>query len=474
MRGQRIGILGAGRSGVACANLVARLGGQAFLSEAKPAREVRSTLASLDPSVQIETAGHTMELLKSQWLVKSPGVPPQLDLLKKARRRRIPIWSELEFASRLVHPRWMISVTGTNGKTTTTALIGWIAQEAGWPTVLAGNIGTPLSGVVDRVHSETVLVLEVSSYQLEDTVRFHPHVAVLLNVTEDHLDHHGTWRAYVQAKARLFQRQTRADVAVFNTHDACCRRLARRCRSRVLWFGDRGPLTTGTFGVWWEGERLWVRSPVRSWAIGPSWSLPGAHNRANAAAAVAALEPLKIEPAAVAAALERFPGLPHRLQVIRRWRGVTFINDSKATNVDSTRVALEALTGPLLLILGGRGKGTPFTSLRPLVRRREGGGQKVKAVFTIGEASRQAAGELRGTTKIIPCGTLTAAVAAAAKQAVSGDIVLLSPACASFDQFQDFEDRGRQFETLVNALPDSPCQVAATSPVPTSASSSSP
>lgn len=383
------------------------------------------------------------------------------------RRRRIPIWSELEFASRFVHPRWLIAVTGTNGKTTTTSLIGWITQEAGWPTVVAGNIGTPLSGVVDRVHPETVLVLEVSSYQLEDTVWFRPQVGVLLNLTEDHLEHHGTWRAYVQAKARLFHRQRCSDVAVLNAQDPWCLRLARRRRSRIVWFSDRPLAGRSAHGAWWDLDRLWVRSPSRSWSITPTWHLPGAHNRANAAAAAAALEPLKIAPAAVAAALGRFPGVPHRLEVVRRLQGVTFVNDSKATNVDSTRVALLALDGPLLLILGGRGKGTPFTSLGPLVR------QKVKMVLLIGEAASQVAKDLRGTTQIVPCGTLAAAVTTAMQHAASGETVLLSPGCASFDQFQDFEDRGRQFAAFVNTLEVIPCPTVATPPIRTSASSSS-
>lgn len=320
-------------------------------------------------------------------------------------------------------PSRSAAITGTNGKTTTTALLGAIFKAAGRPTVVAGNIGVPLCAVVNGVTPATALVLEVSSYQLETAEAFRPTVGAVLNVTPDHLARHGTLGAYAAVKFRLFQSQGRTDAAVLNAKDPWCRRWAASVPGKIYWFRDR------MSGGW----------------LAPQF-LPGRHNIANACAAAACARALGVPRSVIAKTLATFRGVEHRLELVRLWRGVRFINDSKATNVDSTRVALESFSNPLYVILGGQDKGAPYAPLAPLLRK------KAKSVFLIGEAAKKIERDLAGSVPLKRCETLARAVAQAAQTARPGDVVLLSPACASFDQFDNFEDRGRCFKDLVGAL----------------------
>lgn len=436
--GKQVGVLGAGRSGQACARLLLRRGAKVLLSDSG-----HPSVTLAHPQLTLEQGGHSNRLLDCDLLIRSPGVPGDLPILRQAQRHRLTVWSELELAWRLVRPCRTVAITGTNGKTTTTAWVGHVFKACRQPVVVAGNIGTPLSEWVDRVTPRTTLVLEVSSYQLENIEAFHPQAAALLNVTPDHLEHHKTLSAYASAKARLFENQTHRDIAVFNAEDAICRRLARHCSARVWWFSRCHAVPQGFY----VRDRQFVfRRGQRLQAIEPKLQIPGGHNVENALAACALAMAGGLELQGVERALGTFTGVSHRLEVVRELRGTRFVNDSKSTNVDSARVALEAFCEPLILIMGGRGKGATYRPLWNLVE------EKVKALLLIGEDAPRIATELGGATAVVPCGSLDRAVQEAAAIASPGDAVLLSPACASFDQYRNFEERGEHFRQLVQSL----------------------
>lgn len=442
--GRRTLVVGLGKSGAAAATLLSRCGARVAVTESRPAGAVAEWTRRLPRSVARETGRH--RLLDEKWdlIVPSPGVSARV--WSPAARRGAWVWGELELGYRALCAagRWparTAAITGTNGKTTTTALLGAMARADGRPTVVGGNIGTPLCDLIDDVGTETVLILEVSSYQLETASAFRPAVGAVLNVTPDHLGRHGTLENYARTKFRMFQNQGTDDAGVLNDRDLWCRRLAGLAPGRVTWFGRRSP------GVRWDGRRLRSSLPGAGGAWPAPAHLPGRHNIENAEAATACARLLGLSAPAIARALRDFPGVEHRLESVRRWRGVDFVNDSKATNVDSTRVALQAFGGPVRLILGGEHKGSPYRPLRELLPRR------VAEILLIGEAAPLIARDLQGSVPVVRCGTLAAAVQRAAATARRGDTVLLSPACASFDQFLNFEDRGRRFKKLVDALP---------------------
>jgi UDP-N-acetylmuramoylalanine--D-glutamate ligase len=441
-RGRSACVIGLGKSGVAAARLLDSLGARVAATESRPRREVREWAAKLPRRAALETGSH--KLLRRSWdlIVTSPGVPREV--WEPLARKGAPVWGELELGYRALSlagrwPRRSAAVTGTNGKTTTTALLGEMLRAAGLKTVVAGNIGTPLCAVADGLTGEHGLALEVSSYQLEAAFAFRPAAGAVLNLTPDHLKRHGTMARYAEAKLRLFRNFSRGDAAVFNNADPWCRRMARQAPGRVAWFGRGGDVSFTDEGLRarWDGRRL-------------SWPAPrylrGRHNFENAAAAAACALALGAAPAAVGKALATFRGVEHRLEEVRRWRGVAFVNDSKATNVDSTLVALEAFPGRLHVILGGEDKGSPYAPLRPLLRA------KAKQVLLIGEAAAKIERELAGAAPLARCGTLERAVRQGARDAAPGDTVLLSPACASFDQFRNFEHRGARFRELTEAL----------------------
>ncbi len=361
-------------------------------------------------------------------VVKSPGVPREAPVVQAALRRGVPVLGEVELAWRLL-PNPFVAVTGTNGKTTTTELVGHIHREAGLTVAVAGNVGTALSSLVERTAREATVVCEVSSFQLEDTLAFAPEAAVLLNLAPDHLDRHGTYDAYVAAKLRVFANQGNDDLAVapvgLGVEDL------GGCARRVLFGpGPGAELSERAGQLWWDEEPLLRVDELR---------LRGEHNRRNAMAAAAVCLARGLEADAVRAGLRTFAGVEHRLEEVATVDGVLYVNDSKATNVDSTLVALAAFAAPVHLILGGQGKGQDFGPLRAPVRERCAG------VYLIGEDAERIGAVVGGEC----CGTLERAVAAARAAARPGEIVLLSPACASFDQFADFEARGRAFKELV-------------------------
>ncbi len=367
------------------------------------------------------------ELEHVRVVIKSPGVPADAAVIVAAHERGLVVLGELELAWRLLDNPF-IAVTGTNGKTTTAELIGHIHREAGLAVVVAGNVGTALSSLVGEISAETIVVCEASSFQLEDSVAFAPEAAVLLNVVPDHLDRHGTFADYQAAKLRIFVNQGNDDIAVAPMGHGI---VDLGGCARAVTFGPGGELDDRAGYLWWDEQPLIAHDEIR---------LRGAHNRANAAAAAAVCLARGVDPGAVVAGLRTFAGVEHRLEEVASHDGVLFVNDSKATNVAATLTALAAFADrPVHLILGGRSKGQDFTPLREPAAGCAG-------VYLIGEDG-PAIGAQIGLGE--PCGTLAAAVAAARTAARAGDVILLSPACASFDQFDDFEARGTAFKEIV-------------------------
>jgi len=438
-----------GRSGAECANLLARKGFKVLASDSGPRDGLGRALQTLARGVEVETGRHTDAVLRAAFAVKSPGIDPDLPVLKRLKARRIPVFSEIEVALAFCPTDLVFAVTGTNGKSTTTALVGEILRSAGYRTHVGGNIGVPLSRIVRRMRPGDALALELSSYQLEDSRRVRPRAACILNLTPDHLDHHGGFGAYTRAKAGIFRSQGKDDLCAFNEGDPVVRRLAASAPSRRLFFGP-GPKADVRFRTGKGRGAIRVALPGRRPFVLKAPNLPGRHNLENASAAAAMAAGFGLSQEALQRGFDRFRGIEHRLEKVGTRKGLACVNDSKATNVESTRVALEAFLGgggarakKLWLILGGRDKGSPYTPLAPLIRR------TTRAILTIGEASSLIALDLKGTAPIVPCGTLETAVREAFRLGRSGEVLLLSPACASFDQFRDFEDRGRAFKRLV-------------------------
>ena len=409
-------VVGLARSGVAAA--------RALLERGERVVAVDAGSPPLPEGIEAhgETDGLAF-LAHARALVKSPGVPREAAVIAAARARGVPVLGELELGWRLLANEF-VAVTGTNGKTTTVELLGHIHREAGLPVTVAGNVGTALTAFAGRLQADATVVCEASSFQLEDTLAFAPEGAVLLNVGADHIDRHGTPADYLAAKLQIFARQGNDDVAVapagLDVEDlgGCARRVP---------FGPGGELDDRAGHLWWDGEPLLGHDEIR---------LRGAHNRANAAAAAAIALARGIDRDAVRAGLRTFAGVEHRLEEVARHDGVVFVNDSKATNVASTLVALASFAGmPVHLILGGQGKGQDFSPLRGAARH----------TYLIGEDAGRLGREVGGEQ----CGDLRTAVARARAAARAGDVVLLSPACASWDQFEDFEARGRAFKALV-------------------------
>ena len=438
-------VLGGGKSGQAVAQLLASYGCEVLISD-----EQLVSLNTPSAHITLESGGHTEQVFLADFIVKSPGIFPKSAVLLQARELGIPVFSELEVAlSFLPEDTQILAVSGTNGKTTTTTLLGTILQQqvlrekSNRRVWVCGNIGSPVSTCVSQVSSGDAVVIEVSSYQLEDSTYFHPHIAGLLNITPDHLDHHNGMKNYIAAKARLFKDQTKQDIAVLNAADAECAQLAENIAGEV-WAFSAQPKHWLKTDVFYDGDELIFSE---GYHLRPP-QLRGIHNVENAmAAALMALAAGATEED-VQTAFNNFHAMEHRIEPVAVVRGVSFINDSKATNLDSTITALKSFDKAknIWLILGGRDKGASYEVLLPYLKAH------CKQVLSIGECMDKIEKELKDGFPIVRCETLEKAVAYAAQHAATGEIVLLSPACASFDQFKSFEERGRVFKQLVNRL----------------------
>jgi UDP-N-acetylmuramoylalanine--D-glutamate ligase len=422
-------VVGLARSGIAAA-LALRARGDEVLGADAAAPAVEE-LGAAGVEIHLQSDGVAL-LERVRTVIKSPGVPQQAPAVAEARRRGLAVIGELELAWRLLGNEW-VAVTGTNGKTTTVELLGHLHREAGEPVAVAGNVGTAVASLLGAVAPDATIVCEASSFQLEDTDAFAPEAAVLLNVTEDHLDRHGTMDAYRAAKLQAFARQGNDDVAVFpcglgiEDLGGCARRLC---------FGSEpeAELADRAGQLWWDDVPLLEVDEIR---------LRGPHNRANAMAAAAVALARGLPREAVADGLRSFPGVAHRLEEAARRDGVLYVNDSKATNVASTLVALRSFDGGIHAILGGRGKGGGYRDLRDELATR------AAAVYLIGEEAEAIAADLDGLSlPVHRCGDLEHAVEAARRAARPGEVVLLSPACTSWDEYPDFEARGDHFRRL--------------------------
>lgn len=443
--GKKACVLGLGRSGRQAAALLIRRGFDVLVSEEHLLPDVPAL--GLPPQAEVETGGHSEKVFACGFIVKSPGILPNSPVLKEARRRKIPIFSELEVALAFV-PKGVavLAVSGTNGKTTTTALLGEILKEycarlaPRKRVFVAGNIGAPVSACADELKKGDFLALEVSSYQLEDSTFFRPKVACLLNITPDHLEHHGGMDGYIKAKARLFKNQRSNDFAVLNGGDEHCAALAGGLKASLSAFSAKPSHTLKT-DVFFDGDEIIFSA---GYHLKPP-KLKGIHNVENAMAAALCALAVDVPAPIIQTVFDRFEAMEHRIEPFAYHRGVVYVNDSKATNLDSTVIALKSFdkTPHIWLILGGRDKGASYEILLPYLKA------YCKEVFSVGECMDKIERELKGEFPVTRCGTLERAVEEAFAKAKKGDIVLLSPACASFDQFKDFEERGRVFKKLV-------------------------
>jgi len=444
--GKKVGIFGMARSGLACAELLKKLGAEVFVTDTKPSHLLALQIAQLtELDIDFETGGHTSKALASKdYLVISPGVPLNIPVLKEAQSLGVPIFSEIEVAFWLTDAK-IVGITGSNGKTTTTTLVGEILKEDKKECEIGGNIGIPFSSLVEKVSKDGIIVLELSSFQLERIEEFKPYLSVVLNLTPDHLDRYPDLRSYMEAKLRIFENQTEVDVAVLNADDKNSMELALYSASRKIFFSTQKELELGAFvrnGMLFYKMNGKEEKIIETKDIG----IKGPHNLSNAAAAGAICAILGASPVSMRETLKRFKGVEHRLEEVATLLGVKFVNDSKATNVDSVWYALQSVKEPIILIAGGKDKGGDFTKLRELLPNR------VKALILIGEAKEKIHEALSDLVLTFHANSLEEAVELSFKKAEAGDTVLLSPACASFDMFKDYEHRGEVFKSSVKSL----------------------
>jgi UDP-N-acetylmuramoylalanine--D-glutamate ligase len=444
---KRYSVIGAARSGLAVARLLAGAGARVFVSESSSRPAAEADLKAL--KIPCEFGGHTARLLETDVLVLSPGVPSSAPPVRDALAHGITVVSELEAAS-WFSPGPIIAITGTNGKTTTTTLAGRMFEDARRPAVVGGNIGTAFSDIVTAMTAEHTAVLEVSSFQLDHVDTFHPKVAVLLNITPDHLDRYEhSMDLYIRSKCRVFARQGAGDMLIYNADDEVTSTAVKQYAPAgvtLLPFSAHATLSSGA----------WVADGVMTTAIGGTTtavipvqeiSIRGTHNLYNAMAATLAAQAAGINAGSLRATMKNFKGVEHRLEHVRVLDGVTYVNDSKATNVDSVWYALQSFEAPLVVLIGGRDKGNDYSRLNELVKKH------CRAVIAIGESAEKVVAAFSSIVPVERAAAMPEAVQKARACAAKGDVVLLSPACASFDWFDNYEHRGKVFKEIVHALP---------------------
>jgi UDP-N-acetylmuramoylalanine--D-glutamate ligase len=445
LRGKRVLVVGLARTGVATSIFCAARGARVTATDSRSESGLGETIAKLrETGATVELGSHHEKtFLEQDLIVASPGVPADEPHLQAARAKGVTIWSEIELAYRFMKGR-LIGITGSNGKTTTTSLVAHVLKGAGIHTILAGNIGTPLIGCVDAMTDCTCTVVELSSFQLELIDTFRPNIGVFLNLTPDHLDRHHTMEAYGAAKARLFENQTADDAAVLNADDPATTPYAPSL-PRLYWFSRKKRVAQGAYV---RGQEIVFRQDGAEEVLLKleDIPLPGSHNVENVLAAAAATRLAGAPAKAIAKGVQSFAGVEHRLEFVSEIAGVRYYNDSKATNVDATLKALDAFPGRILVILGGKDKGSDYTVLQKPLR------EKAILALLIGASAEKIEKQISGSVALERAETLERAVETASHAARRGDVVLLAPACASFDQFQNYEQRGRVFKDLVRQL----------------------
>ena len=446
LEGKGVLVVGAARTGVAAARFCSARGARVTVSEIRPEPELGEVAGELIRlRVALECGGHRWQTFVDQDLIlPSPGVPAELPELQAARAAGVPIWSEVELAARFLRGRW-VGVTGSNGKTTTSVLLGHMLSVARISTQVGGNIGVPLISLVETSSERSVTVCELSSFQLELTEKLRPDIGVLLNLTPDHLDRHPSFDVYIAAKMKIFSNQRPSDAAIVNADDAATSRTLGQIPSTLYRFSRAQPVAAGTF---LDSGKIFFRrgnevTPLLEQAEIP---LRGSHNLENVLAAACAARLVGASPESVREGVRTFAGVEHRLEFVAEVNGVQFFNDSKATNVDSTLKAIEAFAGGLILILGGKDKGSDYSVLRDALQ------QRARHVLLIGQAAEKIARQIEGTVPASHAETLDRAVQLGFEMARPGDVLLLAPACASFDQFENYEHRGRVFKHEVRKI----------------------
>ena len=448
IKGKRVLVIGAGKTGVAAARVIAGLGANVSVCDIKKKHLLLDSLQQLQSlPVHVETGSYPEVAPENADLVViSPGVPSDIAPIRQAFAAGIPVWSEIELAYRMFDAR-IVAITGTNGKTTTTALTGAIFADAGKPTVVAGNIGLPLIENVGKITPQHVVVLELSSFQLECTTTFRPQVAAVLNLTPDHLDRHGSFKDYAAAKAKIFANQAPEDAVVLNFDDEHVRQMASSVPGRVIFFSLQHNLEEGAFV---QGNDIYLAQDGGRQLLCSREEIfiKGDHNLENALAASACAMLMGVNPNSIKNTLISFRGVEHRLEFVAEINGVKYVNDSKGTNPEASIKALRAFKEPIILIAGGKNKGSDFNEFARAVKER------AKKMIILGEAVKELslAAEKVGFTELHRVNTLEEAVGLAARNALPGDVVLLSPACASWDMFKNYEERGQVFKEQVRGL----------------------
>jgi UDP-N-acetylmuramoylalanine--D-glutamate ligase len=442
---QKVLVVGLARSGLASATFLDQKGAHVTVTDQKTETELTDYNTRLPDSIRRRLGSHNLDdFLAAELIILSPGVPTALPEIQVAKKAGIPVWSEVELAFRFLSGK-IVGITGSNGKTTTTSLIGEILRNSGYPVSVAGNIGNPLIGSIDTDNPERIHIVELSSFQLENIDTFRCDISVLLNITPDHMDRYSDFSDYAAAKARILENQAHSDFAILNALDPNIRNLVLKTASKPVFFTSEGDLPEGCFTrqdnicfKWADSDPvLFPKNIIR---------LKGSHNLENCLAAISVAMVLQVSPELIRESLANFSGVEHRLEYVANIAGVDYYNDSKATNVDSVLKALNAFNRPVVAIMGGLDKGTDFSPLVDSVKRR------VKAVILIGSAAEKLASALEGAAPIRRADSMENAVFVASDLAESGDTILLSPACASFDMFENFEHRGRTFKQAVYSL----------------------
>jgi UDP-N-acetylmuramoylalanine--D-glutamate ligase len=443
--GKRVLVVGLARTGLVSALFSAAYGAKVTATDERPIPEVAEAAEKLRVAgVKLELGGFVPQtFLEQDLIVVSPGVPAKIEPLENARAKGIPVWSEIELAWRFLRGK-LVAITGSNGKTTTTSLVAHILKTSNVPTLIGGNIGTPLLALVETSVDTSVTVAEISSFQLETIDSFRPEIGVLLNLTPDHLDRHITFEEYAGAKMRMFENQLEKDIALLNADDP---EVTKRmpAKPKIFWFSRQKRVATGAF---LRDDQIIFRHEGSEVELArlADIQLRGQHNVENVLASCAAAYLAGAVPAAIAAGVKSFRGVEHRLEFVAELSGVQYYNDSKATNVDAAVKAVEAFPGPLVVILGGRDKGGPYAPLRELLHER------ARLALLIGESAEKIAADLGDAVPFENAGTLQQALHIAARHVQAGDTVLLAPACSSFDQFENYEHRGCVFKELVTQM----------------------
>jgi UDP-N-acetylmuramoylalanine--D-glutamate ligase len=446
LSGHNILIIGLGKTGLSTARFLAGRGANISVTDETPPVEMTDVIKFLeDLPVKVQTAPYDpSSLAEIDMVIPSPGVAPSNIILSEAINKRIPILSEIELAYRFLKTP-MIAITGTNGKTTTTTLIGEILAKYGRKVFVGGNIGNPLIGYVDGPQDADWAVVEVSSFQLQWVQQFHPHVAILLNTTCDHVDYHGSFEAYRQAKEKIFKNQTANDLAILNGDESSALLISQKIKVETLFFSSTQPISKG---MSIDRDKLIYLSPQQGQEVYPMdiIKIPGKHNVENVMAAIMTCRKCGCPAGEIIRTISQFRGIAHRIEFAGEKNGIVFYDDSKGTNVGAVVRALETFSKPIILLLGGKDKEGDFETLSPLIKR------KVKELILFGEARERINALVGGTTKTIKFTTLKEAILAAYQQASPGDVVLLSPGCASFDEFTDYKARGNFFKDTVRHL----------------------